>query len=79
MKRKQLFSSDCTTHRVMAGQLSTQIDFRPSEDPVSIINEPWQPSHSKVEQIGPQKILLNRNLIPTFGQILTEIDYIRPE
>ena len=35
----------------MAGPLSTQIDLRLIADPVCVINDPWQASHPKAEQI----------------------------
>ena len=38
-------------HRVMAGPLLTQIDLRLIADPVCVINDPWQASHPKAEQI----------------------------
>ena len=35
----------------MAGPLLTQIDLRLIADPVCVINDPWQASHPKAEQI----------------------------
>ena len=40
----------------MAGPSSTQIDFRPTVSPVSVINEPWQAPHSKAKQICVEKM-----------------------
>ena len=45
---------------------STQIDLRSSADPMGVINDPWQGSHSKAKQNCHEKMLLERNDVSDF-------------
>ena len=57
----------------MAGPSSTQIDFRPTVNPTSVISEPWQTLHSKAKLISVEKMLLNRKHVS--DKVLKDIDF----
>ena len=52
--------SYCTPHSFLAGPLSTKIDHRLSAYLAGVINDPWQASHPKAEQIGLDEMLVMR-------------------
>ena len=53
----------------MAGPLLTQIDLRLIADPVCVINDPWQASHPKAEQICHDEMLVERKHVSDFEQV----------
>ena len=53
----------------MAGPLSTQIDLRLSVDLADVINDPWQTSNSKAEQICHDEMLVERKHVSDFEQV----------
>ena len=60
---------------VIAIAPSIQINFRPNANPVGVINDQWQASHSKAEEIYLEKMLLERKHVFDFEQVLKEIDF----
>ena len=60
---------------VIASVPSIQINLRPNANPVGVINDQWQASHLKVEEIYLEKMLLKRKHVSDFEQVLKEIDF----
>ena len=59
----------------MAGPLLTQIGLRLIADPVGVINDPWQASHPKAEQICHKEMLVERKHVSDFELFLKKIDF----
>ena len=60
---------------VIVGVLSIQINLRTNAGPVGVINDQWQASHSKAEEICLEKMLLERKHISDFEQVFKELDF----
>ena len=54
---------------VIASAPSMQINLRPNTNPVGVINDQWEASHSKAEEIYLEKMLLERKHVSDFEQV----------
>ena len=57
---------------VIAIAPSIQINFRPNANPVGVINDQLQASHSKSEEICFEEMLLERKHLSGFEEVLKE-------
>ena len=61
--------------RVIAYAPSIQINFRPTVNPVGVINDQRQASHSIAKETFLEKLLVERKHVSDFEQVLKEIDF----